>query len=130
MRPKWAKRMVGLLREHDIKADPDSQTRHNDGVLICLEFPTHKPANSGGPPWSCPPTVHAELLKRPGEEISYGEDGVVVVTDRPEAEDALVKIAHYTPRRTHDVGIVKGVVRDCVSMWRLKSHVSERERWH
>lgn len=98
-------------------------------MLICLEFPTHKPATSGGPPWSLPPTVHAELLKRPGEEISY-DKGVVVKTDRPEGEDALVKVAHYTPKRTHNVGVVQGIVRDCVSMWRHKSDVSERERWH
>ncbi|KAF2846223.1 S-adenosyl-L-methionine-dependent methyltransferase [Plenodomus tracheiphilus IPT5] len=130
LRSKWAKRTARLLREHDTKADPESDTRHDDGVLICIEFPTHKPANSGGPPWACPPTVHAELLKRPGEEITYDENGVVVATDRPEAENALVKIAHYTPRRTHTVGVIDGIVRDCVSMWRLKSHVSERERFH
>jgi hypothetical protein len=87
-------------------------------VLICLEFPTHKPASSGGPPWSLPPTVHSELLKRPGEEISYDEAGVAVATDRGPGEGALERVAHYVPRRTHDVGVIKGVVRDCVSLWR------------
>lgn len=87
-------------------------------MLICLEFPTHKPASSGGPPWSLPPTVHSELLKRPGEEVVYDEGGVVVATEREEGEGALRRVAHYTPRRTHEVGVVKGVVRDCVSVWR------------
>jgi methyl halide transferase len=91
------------------------------GVLICLEFPTHKPAASQGPPWSLPPTVHAELLKRPGEEIEYNDAGVVVATDREESADALVRIAHYVPKRTHGVGVINGVVRDCVSVWKHKS---------
>lgn len=99
-------------------------------MLICLEFPTHKPASSGGPPWSLPPTVHAELLKQPGEEISYDDKEVVIKTDKPEAENALVKVAHYTPRRTHTVGVVNGIVRDCVSLWRHKSEISKRERFH
>ncbi len=89
-----------------------------NGVLICLEFPTHKPASSDGPPWSLPPTVHAELLKRPGEDIQYDEAGVVVATERSNGPDALIRVAHYTPQRTHDVGVIKGVVRDCVSVWR------------
>ncbi|KAJ4384822.1 hypothetical protein N0V86_000425 [Didymella sp. IMI 355093] len=104
LRPKWAKRISNLLAPN--------------GRLICLEFPTHKPASSGGPPWSLPPTVHAELLKRPGDEISYDEAGVVVATDRSTGEGALERVAHYVPSRTHDVGVVKGVVRDCVSVWR------------
>lgn len=77
-----------------------------------------------------PPTVHGELLKRPGKEIEYDDKDVVVVTERPEADDALVKIAHYTPRRTHNAGVIKEIVRDSVSMWRHKSDVSEKERWH
>jgi hypothetical protein len=112
LRAKWALRTVSLL-----KKSPDS-------VLICLEFPTHKPASSGGPPWSLPPTVHAELLKRPGDEITYDDKEVVVATERPEAENALVRVAHYTPQRTHGVGLVNGVVRDSVSIWRHKSVVS------
>lgn len=104
LRPQWAARMSQLLAK--------------DGVLICLEFPTHKPASSGGPPWSLPPTVHAELLKRPGEEIEYNADGVVVATERGEGKGALRRVAHWTPARTHEVGVIKGVVRDCVSVWR------------
>ena len=107
-----------------------SSERREDSVLICLEFPTHKPASSGGPPWSLPPTVHAELLKQPGQEILYDDIGVVVETNRPEAKDALARVAHYTPQRTHTVGVINGIVRDCVSIWRHKSVVSEREVSH
>jgi hypothetical protein len=106
LRPLWAARTASLLA--------------TDGVLICLEFPTHKPAVSGGPPWSLPPLVHQELLKCPGQDLQYDPAGVVVATNRPEAQDALVRIAHYTPARTHSVGVVNGVVRDCVSVWRHK----------
>jgi hypothetical protein len=98
-----------------------SQLLAPDGILICLEFPTHKPASSGGPPWSLPPTVHQELLKRPGEDISYDDAGVVVRTEREESDTALVRVAHWTPKRTHDVAVIKGVVRDCVSVWRHKA---------
>ncbi|KZM18894.1 Methyl halide transferase [Ascochyta rabiei] len=104
LRPSWAKRISSLLSKN--------------GSLICLEFPTHKPASSGGPPWSLPPTVHAELLKQPGEGISYDEGGVVVASERQEGPGALRRVAHYTPRRTHDAGVIKGVVRDSVSVWR------------
>jgi hypothetical protein len=64
--------------------------------------------------------VHAELLKRPGEEIQYNDEAVVVSSDREESADALVRVAHWTPARTHDVGVIKGAVRDCVSLWRHK----------
>jgi hypothetical protein len=103
LRPAWAARIAQLLAP--------------TGTLICLEFPTHKPAASAGPPWSLPPTVHLELLKRPGEEIEYDEGGVVVASERSESEGALRRVAHYTPKRTHEVAVIKGVVRDCVSVW-------------
>lgn len=116
--------MATLLRR------PAPDTTSTGGVLICLEFPTHKPASSGGPPWSLPPLVHTELLKRPGREILYDDEGVVTKTDREETDNALVKIAHYTPRRTHEIGVIKGVVRDSVSMWRHKADCPEDQRWH
>lgn len=106
LRPRWAARTASLLAP--------------SGSLICLEFPTHKPASSGGPPWSLPPTVHVELLKRPGEDIQYDDAGVVIASNRTEAEDALVRVAHYTPSRTHTIGVVQGVVRDGVSVWQHK----------
>lgn len=90
------------------------------GALVCLEFPTHKPPKSGGPPYSLPPTVHEELLKRPGEDISYDENQKVVSTDRAESDKALVRVAHWQPARTHTVGIIDGQVKDRVSVWRHK----------
>jgi hypothetical protein len=106
MRPRWAARMAELLAP--------------EGVLICLEFPTHKPASSEGPPWSLPPTVHQELLKRPGDDISYDDNSVAIKTNREESDNALVRVAHWTPKRTHDIAVIKGVVRDCVSVWQHK----------
>lgn len=91
-----------------------------EGVLVCLEFPTHKPPKSGGPPFSLPPTVHEELLKRPGEEIQYDEDGKVLSTDRAESDRALVRVAHWKPKRTHQVAIINGAITDWVSAWRHK----------
>lgn len=87
------------------------------GALVCLEFPTYKPPKSGGPPYSLPPTVHEELLKRPGEEISYDEDEKVRSTDRPESDKALRRVAHWKPKRTHEVAIINGEIKDWVSVW-------------
>ncbi|KAJ4982904.1 thiopurine S-methyltransferase [Stagonosporopsis vannaccii] len=109
LRPRWAARTTSLL----------SPT----GILICIELPAHKPASSGGPPWSIPPTVHLELLKRPGEELKYDHNEVVQETDREESADALVRIAHWTPSRTHMGGMLEGVVRACASVWRHKNKV-------
>ncbi|KAF2029573.1 S-adenosyl-L-methionine-dependent methyltransferase [Setomelanomma holmii] len=106
LRPRWAERTASLLAPN--------------GILICLEFPTHKPVASAGPPWSLPPTVHQELLKQPGKDISYDDKGAVVATDRPESAQALVRVAHWVPKRTHPVGVVNGIVRDCVSVWKHK----------
>ncbi|KAF2654446.1 S-adenosyl-L-methionine-dependent methyltransferase [Lophiostoma macrostomum CBS 122681] len=106
VRPAWASRMSQLLAP--------------DGVLICLEFPTHKPAKSGGPPWSLPSVVYQELFKRPGEEIRYDEEGKLVPEEKQESEDALVRIAYWKPTRTHQVGIINGEVKDWVSVWKHK----------
>ncbi|EUC44824.1 hypothetical protein COCMIDRAFT_97145 [Bipolaris oryzae ATCC 44560] len=124
LRPKWASRMTELLRQSS------SNNTGTGGVLICLEFPTHKPVKSGGPPWSLPPLVHTELLKQPGRGILYDDQGVVTKTEREETDNALVKIAHFTPRRTHEIGVIQGLVRDCVSMWRHKADCPEEQRWH
>ncbi|KAF2634245.1 S-adenosyl-L-methionine-dependent methyltransferase [Massarina eburnea CBS 473.64] len=107
LRPRWAARTAQLLAP--------------DGILVCLEFPTHKPSSSGGPPYSIPPLVHEELFKRPGDEITYDEVGKVVKTEREQSADALVKVAHWTPERTVKVGIVNGVIMDRVSVWRHQS---------
>jgi hypothetical protein len=106
MRPKWAKRMAQLLAPN--------------GILICLEFPTHKPASSGGPPFSLPSLVHEELFRYPGAEIMYDSGGKVVATGRAVSDKALVKVAHWKPERTYKVGIVNGEVTDRVSVWKHK----------
>jgi hypothetical protein len=90
------------------------------GVLICLEFPTHKPPKSGGPPWALPSVVYAQLFKRPGEEIKYDDELNVVEDGREESEKALVRIAYWKPERTHQVGIINGDVKDRVSVWKHK----------
>lgn len=42
----------------------------------------------------------------------------MVATDREEGKGALRRVAHWVPERTHEVAVVKGVVRDCVSVWK------------
>lgn len=110
LRSFWAARMTQLLSR--------------SGALICLEFPTHKLASSGGPPWSLPSTVYLELLKWPGKEISYDASGLVIETDEAKMSGkGLVRAAHYVPERTHGMGTVDGVVRDCISVWRHESYM-------
>jgi len=106
IRPQWAQRMVQLLAP--------------GGSLVCLEFPTYKPPQSGGPPFSLPPVVHEELLKRPGEDITYDESGKCLSTQRAESGKALARVAHWKPARTHQVAIINGEVTDWVSVWRHK----------
>ncbi|ORY08326.1 S-adenosyl-L-methionine-dependent methyltransferase [Clohesyomyces aquaticus] len=106
LRGAWALRMSQLLAP--------------TGVLVCLEFPTHKPPKSGGPPWAMPSDVYPELFKRPGEEMQYDEDMKVVPQDKEESDAALVRAGHWKPARTHGVGIVNGEVKDCVSVWKHK----------
>jgi hypothetical protein len=91
LRSAWARRTVELLAP--------------TGHLVCLEFPTKKPPKSGGPPWALPPVVYEELLAQPGEEITYDENlNCVPSNPRKENDNALVRIAHWQPERTHDVG--------------------------
>lgn len=90
------------------------------GILICLEFPTHKPPKSGGPPWALPSVVYTESFKHPGQELQYDEEGKVIESDKPESDNALVRIAYWRPERTHGVGIINGDVKDRVSVWKHK----------
>ncbi|KAJ9658056.1 hypothetical protein H2201_007951 [Coniosporium apollinis] len=106
LRPAWAARMSQLLAP--------------SGVLICVEFPTYKPPSTGGPPWALPPAVYEAHLSRPGEEVAYNDEGYVDQKpgwNEPSNAAALVRIAHWQPERTHEVG--KGT--DWVSIWRHKS---------
>lgn len=90
------------------------------GVLICLEFPTHKPPKSGGPPWALPSAVYEELFKQPGEDVRYDEEGKLAKDGRQASENALVRVAYWKPTRTHQVGIINGEVKDWVSAWKHK----------
>ena len=88
--------------------------------LICLEFPTYKPLPTGGPPFGSSPEAYAAHLTHPGQQIPYDDEGHVQNNAFDEAtEDALVRVAHWHPRRTHEVGKDEnGNVRDYVAIWR------------
>lgn len=106
-RPKWAKRMSQLLA-------PDG------GRLLCLEWPLRKATSTGGPPWGLEPEMYAAHLSRPGEEVSYDQDGGVVKgeAERPAAADGLRKLDRIQPRRTHKAGYDgDGNVIDYISVW-------------
>ena len=61
--------------------------------------------------------VYEELLARPGEEIEYdGDLNVVPRKDGGTGEGGLVRLEHWMPERTHEIG--RG--SDWVSIWRHK----------
>ncbi|KAI9831687.1 MAG: hypothetical protein M1819_004753 [Sarea resinae] len=126
LRPAWSARYHALL------------THRPWARLICLEFPTYKPASTGGPPWGLPPSVYVAHLTRPGEEVSVsseGDGGVVsaAAEERHEEDEKkeqkqeqkqedgdlerevwhLTRLAHFQPPRTHDIG--RGT--DWVGIW-------------
>lgn len=100
MRPKWATRMRELLGQ--------------DGRLVCLQWPMHKPPKNGGPPHGLSSILYMELFKTPGVDPEYDGEGHAVETKRERAKGALVREAHFQPHRTHDAG--KG--KDFVSVWK------------
>lgn len=108
MRPAWAKRMSTLLAQN-----PQAN-------LICLEFPTTKPANAGGPPHSSPPKAYMEHLSHPGEEVPYTSEGEVKVNPFSESgPGALERVGHWHPGDTHQVGKdAEGNIADYISIWR------------
>ncbi|KAK4946028.1 hypothetical protein LTR10_014830 [Elasticomyces elasticus] len=108
MRPAWAKRMSQLLR-------PDPQAN-----LICLEFPTNKPAQAGGPPFASPPKAYLEHLSHPGEEVKYDAEGNVRMNPlAPSSPGALERVGHWQPADTHKVGKdAEDKVQDWISVWR------------
>ncbi|KAF8862451.1 S-adenosyl-L-methionine-dependent methyltransferase [Acephala macrosclerotiorum] len=105
MRPAWSRRFNELLAP--------------EGRLICLEFPTYKPASTGGPPWALPPKIYMAHLPRPGQELEYGEDGELLEEKLGEpSSSGLVRIAHFQPERTHEIGYSSdGKVTDWISVW-------------
>ena len=95
------------------------------GSLMCLEFPTSKPPSAGGPPFASPPEAYVAHLTHPGEPISYDEQGYLSpsASDGP-SSDALIRIAHWQPKRTHEIGMDdKGNVRDYIAIWRHQQAV-------
>jgi SAM-dependent methyltransferase len=98
-RPSWSLRMARLLAPK--------------GTLVCLEFPTYKEPSTGGPPFALPPEVYEIALPYPGEEIEYDGDGYVVKAERQRSNSGLVRVAHWQPARTHEIG--KGT--DWVGLW-------------
>jgi len=108
MRPAWAKRMAELLR-------PSPQAN-----LICLEFPTSKPAMAGGPPFASPPKAYFEHLSHPGEEVKYDAEGNVKMNPlAPSSPGALERVGHWQPADTHKVGKdAEGKVQDWIAVWR------------
>jgi len=105
LRPQWADRYVKLLAQ--------------EGRLVCLEFPTHKPIDSGGPPWALPPRVYAAHLPRPGKVLPYGEDGDLVESEIGEpSSNGLKCVEHFKPRRTHEIGTLEdGSIADWIGVW-------------
>jgi hypothetical protein len=101
MRPAWALRQSQLLAPH--------------GKLICLEFPTYKDPLTGGPPFGLTPETYVQHLGHPGETVPYDEHGHVESSVPREINStALVRVAHWQPERTHEIG--KGT--DWISVWR------------
>ena len=108
LRPKWSTSLSSLLSPSPI------------GNLICVEFPTYKDAQSGGPPWASPSKAYMEYLSHPGEDIPLGKDGHVLSNPLRETnKGGLERVAHWRPERTHQIGLdEQGNVRDMVSIWR------------
>ncbi|KAF4550317.1 Thiopurine S-methyltransferase-like protein [Elsinoe fawcettii] len=103
LRSRWAARMAELLAP--------------DGRLVCLEFPTYKEPNTGGPPWAVRPVEYVAYLSQPGERVEYDDQGFVVGIDEENpnrTEKGLIRAAHFQPDRTHEIG--KGT--DWIAIWK------------
>lgn len=105
MRPTWALRQSQLLA-----AAPH-------GLLLCVEFPTYKDPQTGGPPFGLRPETYVEHLSHPGVKLPYDDKGFVEENAiREPTPGVLERIAHWQPERTHEIG--KGT--DWISVWRHK----------
>lgn len=89
------------------------------GKLVCLEWPLHKKADTGGPPWGLTDEVYVAHLSRPGEDVPYGEDGRPVVEEGSAVEGkGLKRVERVKPKRTHEAGYDgEGNVIDFISVW-------------
>lgn len=104
MRSKWARRMSDLLAP--------------TGHLICLEWPLGKDPKDGGPPHGLSSQLYEQLFLRPGQEVSYDDQGFAISTSSEQVADgALVREARYMPERTHEAGQGK----DHISIWKHRS---------
>jgi hypothetical protein len=109
LRPAWSRRMSALL----------ANSPHAN--LVCLEFPTDKPASAGGPPFGSPSKAYMAHLSRPGEELPYDDQGEPKfnVLDPEIGEGALERVGYWQPADTHAIGKdEEGNVKDWVSVWR------------
>ena len=104
LRPSWSRRMSQLLAP--------------TGHLICLEWPLGKDPATGGPPHGLTSDLYVRLFNQPGREIKYDASGKVAEgNDDRQADNALVRVAHSRPTRTHDAG----KDTDYVSIWKHKA---------
>jgi hypothetical protein len=108
MRPAWAARQSALLKDSPL------------ANLICLEFPTDKPAHTGGPPFGSPSSAYIEHLAHPGKDIPYDAQGNVKFSAYPEySPGGLERVEYFHPQDTHQVGKDEaGNVKDYISIWR------------
>jgi SAM-dependent methyltransferase len=88
-RGAWAARMKSLLLPRG-------------GRLVCLEFPLHKPAGAGGPPFGLSEEIYVGLLT--GTETDGAGEG---------AGPGLTRLGRWRPRRSHEGQQGK----DYVSVW-------------
>lgn len=93
-----------------------SQLLSPTGRLICLEFPTYKARDQGGPPWAVRPLDYVAYLSKPGQSVTLDRDVVQGVDEESPARstDGLVRTVHFQPERSHQIG--QGT--DWISIWR------------
>lgn len=87
---------------------------------MCVEFPTHKPPSTGGPPHASPPKVWEAHLTHPGMDLPYNAEGDLQeeeVAKLSPKSPGLQRLAHWRPNRTNQVD----QNTDFVSIW---GHVS------
>lgn len=96
MRESWAARMKQLLAPK--------------GVLVCLEFPLHKPLDAQGPPWGLS-GVYWDLL---------AEGGNGMMKERVKTRDErgpFQRVEYFKPHRNHEHF---GGGTDMMSVWTWK----------
>lgn len=57
--------------------------------------------------------MYENLLPYPGEELKYDEEGYVIKEGKELTDKSMVRVAHWQPDRTHEIG--KGT--DWVGIW-------------